>query len=101
MDNISEPHVNAVKSLSYDCPDADVSFVRGLLKSINPSTNKVSFERLTGTDPSVPIQAEEMAFDVLVLATGAQYVAPWRDGLSADEWQTNEMRKQQVAGIRQ
>ena len=56
MDNISEPHANAVKSLSYGIDDTDVSFVRGLLKSIDPTANKVLFERITeGADPSVPI----------------------------------------------
>ena len=88
LSSISEPHKDAVKSLSHDVKDADVSFVRGLLKSVDTHANKVSYEHIS-ENPDVPSEVAEMSFDVLVLATGAQYVAPWRDGLPVDQWQSN------------
>ena len=71
--DLAESHENIMKTYNLDPSKITVKFVQGRLDAVNEESNSIL---LTGPDGN-EITVE---YDALVIATGATYPAPWRDG---------------------
>lgn len=66
-DELSIPFYESVKSFK----SSRVQFKQGLLLGVDNKNNTINIEIPKGGIETVP-------YDILILATGASYVAPWR-----------------------
>lgn len=69
----SESYENIVKIYNLDHNKIPVKFIQGRLDEVNNQTNSITVTCPNGEN-------QELHFDALVLATGANYNSPWRDG---------------------
>lgn len=78
-----------------DLKEQPISFCQGLLTSINPEQNTVMVNKAD----EYQTENVEIEYDALVIATGAAYPAPWRDG--AQSFKSNQERKQDCTNARE
>lgn len=89
--SLAETHVNILKTYNLNPNKIPVKFVQGKLDSVNHGSNTISITDAQG-------EPRELQYDALVIATGANYTSPWRDG--PDEMKSMEERNEDYKKVR-